>query len=368
MSRNLNRSGCGFFMGLMAGAFLMTSTLAAQETTAKHPAPAPAIPGVQALNDHPFSSLLDDVTIEPQPYANGYFSFVAQCQLNAPLDSAAVTNANSAQSETEATWAQLMTYTCNDKNCNNSNLTFTNSPSSNLSPNCNTHSCTDESAQSKSEDFCEQISQLLATTLDGTQASFEAKSEAIETAMQMVAEKTRANAELEFSEIKKAHQNQIDQLQEQLLELKNQGESLDLVLSWLRPIYANQNRNYQQLQQLAQSKTQPNPYHLSLVKPLGKKPTFNFDRSLIPSSAQMASKSLADKREAEIAKLKQELKKIDSRLSELVNQSENQRVQTATHLQPVYVPNEQLAPILNVPERHSAAQNLDSTQQLNRNR
>jgi len=137
MSRNLNRSGCGFFMGLMAGAFLMTSTLAAQETTAKHPAPAPAIPGVQALNDHPFSSLLDDVTIEPQPYANGYFSFVAQCQLNAPLDSAAVTNANSAQSETEATWAQLMTYTCNDKNCNNSNLTFTNSPSSNLSPNCN---------------------------------------------------------------------------------------------------------------------------------------------------------------------------------------------------------------------------------------
>jgi len=234
MSRNLKCSGCGFFLGLMAYALLMTNTLAAQKTTDKHPAPAPAIPGVQAINGHPFSSLLDDVTIKPQPYADGYFSFVAQCQLNAPLDSAAVTNANSAQSETEATWAELMTYTCNDKTCNASNLTFTNSPNSNLSPSCSVHSCTDESAQAKSEDFCEQISQLLATTLDGTQASFEAKSEAIETAMQMVAEKTRADAELELSEIKKAHQNQIDQLQGQLLETKHQGESIDLVLSWLR--------------------------------------------------------------------------------------------------------------------------------------
>jgi len=82
----------------------------------------------------------------------------------------------------------------------------------------------------------------------------------------------------------------------------------------------------------------------------------------------MASKSLADKREAEIAKLKQELKRIDSRISKLVNQSENQPIQTATHLQPVYVANEQLVPILNVPERHSAARSLDSTQRLNRNR
>ena len=123
MSRNLKFSSCGFFLGLMACASLITntlitSTLAAQEASDKHPAPAPAIPGVQALipgvqavGGHPFLALLDDVTIKTQPYADGYFSFTAQCQLNAPIDTAAVANAVSTQSETEADWAELLTYT-----------------------------------------------------------------------------------------------------------------------------------------------------------------------------------------------------------------------------------------------------------------
>ena len=283
-------------------------------------------------------------------------------------------NAVSTQSETEADWAELLTYTCNDKGCNGcSNLTFTNSPKSQ----CQIVPSENESAQEKSEDFCEQISQLLATTLDGSQASFEVKSEAIETAMQMVAEKTLADAELQINELKIAHQKQVDQLENQLLEAKDQRESIDQVLSWLRPIYFNQNRNYQHLQQLTAAKNQPIPYRLPQVENTeryGKdnRTAHKFDRSLVPSSAKMASKSLAENREAEIAKLKQELQRIDSRLSKLVNQSENQfedkAVQTVNHLQPVYVPNEKLVPIPNAPERHSALRRLAPTQRPNRNR
>ena len=382
MSRIFEFSGGGFFLGLLACAFLTTSALTAQETTVEHHAPAPPIPGFLAVSGQPFHSLLDDVTIKSEPYEDGYFSFVAQCQLNAPNDPAAANETDSDVSD-ETEWAALLTYGCDEKKCNGcSNLTFTNSPQSNQF-----RSCQSQPSEKDSEDYCEQVSQLLATILKGSPASFEAKSSAIETAMQMVAQKTLADNELRINELKMAHQKEIGQLQDQLLEAKGRKESLNQVMAWLRPIYDNQNRNYQQLQKLtAVKKNQLPPFRLPEIDNLerfvetsvpgswmcggeerGSSPR-KLDRSLIPSSARMASKTLAENREAEIAKLKQELQRIDARLSKLLNQSAKRSVQTATHLQPVFVPEEQLVPILQTPERHSALRRLEPTQRLNRTR
>jgi len=204
--------------------------------------------------------------------------------------------------------------------------------------------------------------QLLATTLKSSEASFEAKIAATKSAMEMVAEKTLDDAEIKIAELQAQHQNEIKLLQEQLVLAKDQSKSFDQVVSWLRPIYTNQNRNYRQLQELTAAQNKQAQKDLPETKTSALEKPNPIDRNILPSSVKMASKALADNRAGEISKLKQELEVIDARLSRLVVQP----TQRASHLEPVYVPKGQLVPILDVPKRHSLPKKLEPSQRFRR--
>ncbi len=362
MSRIFSFSSFGFFLGLLVWGTATANTSWAKQKSSEHWTPAPPVPSQMDSCGQPFLSLLDDVTIQ-NPRDENFFSIVARCELNAPNDSDPKTTstcsvhcaASKAKIDDELEWATLLTYSCDDKTCSDCPpLVFTNSPPSYGRLSClggvgsgtgssKTSACdTDNYPQSagdsildQSESYCGQVSKLLATTINSSQASFEAKSEAIELAMQMVADKTRADAELKINEIKAVHQKQIVQLQNQLLAAKDS-----------------------QMHQLITKDEEPQGQHLTnLGHPFCcgdatsiEKPTPVFDRSRIPSSSsRLASKMLADNRANEIVKLKQEIDLINARLNRLVNRP----VRPATHLEPVYVPQKELLPIRDTPERHS---------------
>lgn len=368
MSRTFLPTSCKFFLGLLASAIAIAGSLNAQEAHPQALASASATSVGVFSSGQPFLSLLDDVTIKNQPNSDDYYSQVAQCKLNAPvdLDSDVV---DEAPPKSEDNWATLLTYACNDKTCNNCpSFTFTNSSQSRSIKSCNRDDgpssdcpescfgCVAQTPNRKSEAYCDQMAQLLATTLYSSQASFEAKSSAIESAMSMVAEKSLADAELQIAELKAAHQKEINQLQGKLLSAQDQTESLAQIMSWLRPIYTNQNRNYRQLQRLSADQDGQPKNDLSKLET--SNPITN--RLSLPSSAQMANKLLADHREMEIARLKKELEIIDARLSRLVVKP----FKRASHLEPVYVPKQQLVPIHDLPQRHTLLEKLEPARRI----
>ena len=373
MSRTFIVTSCRFFLGLLASATVIAGGLDVQQTHAQALISAPVTSVEMDPEERLLLTLLDDVTINNHSDSDDYYSIAAKCQLNAPVDlDPEVVNEPPPSSEPEDDWLDLLTFTCDDEACSDcSSLTFANSP-----PCSSIKSCSWESestseypegysdfivqpAHTKSETYSDQVAELLATTLHSSQASFEAKSDAIKSAMNMVVEKTLADAEAEIAELKATHQKEIYQLQGKIVSAKDQTESYAQIMSWLRPIYTNQNRNYRQLQLLSANRDEKPESDLPKLETSNyKKANPINNRHLLPSNAQVASKLLADYREAEIAKLKKELEIIDARLSRLVVKP----LQRASHLEPVYVPKQQLVPIHDLPQRYSRLNGLEPIQ------
>lgn len=357
MSQTFILNSFRFFTGLLASATVLAFSLDAQETHAQALLSSPSASAGTLPKGQPFLSLLDDVTdvtVENQSSSIGYFSKVAQCQLNAPIPQEPELIEEAPPESFD--WANLLMYPCIDENCaGNSSLTFTNSPPSHSIKSCNS-SCIAQAEKENSEAFCDQIAKFLMTTLQSSQASVEAKSKAVKSAMDMVEEKTMADAALQISELKAAHQQEINQLQKQLLSAKNQNETIAQLMSWLRPIYSSQGRNYRQLQRPSTWQDELSEYDYSnQERPVLKDTNPITNRRLLPSSAQMASKLMENQRQAEIARLKRELEIIDAQLSRLVAKP----FQRAPHLEPVYVPSQQLVPIRDLPPRHTRLENQE---------
>ena len=357
MSRIYTLTSYKFLLGLLVSVIVMAGVFDAQETHAQTPVPAPSISGKIVPVFQSFPASLDDVAVDDLEGEDCYFSNEAQCHLNAPneFDSEVIEEAPP-ETDSEDDWATLLTFTCTDKTCEDCNrLTFTNSPRIGGFKSCSWES-------EEPEDYCDQVAELLITTLQTSQASEEAKSNAIKSAMSMVAAKNLADVELQISELKAAHQREINQLQTQLLSANHQAESIAQIKSWLRPIYTNQNRNYRQLQELAadlaEQTKQPVMEFSKLETPDLDRSNLIASRQQLPSSAKMASKLLAEQRDAEIARLKHELEVIDARLARMVVKP----LQRASHLEPVYVPKGQLVPLTDKPNRHS----LDKLQPVQR--
>lgn len=367
MSQTFILDSFRFFIGLLASTTILAVSLDVQETDAQVLISAPANSAGILPKGQPFLSLLDDVTVKNQPNSFGYFSKVAQCQLNAPV--VPETEVIDEAPPESLDWATLLMYSCTDKDCADcSSFTFTNSPlgdnyavcdwtcgsTTDLSQGC--PSCDSQTIQGASKAYCEQIAEFLMTTLQSSQASVEAKRKAVKSAMSMVQEKTLVDAELQISKLKAAHQKEINQLQEQLLSARDQSESIALLMSRLRPIYSNQIHSYRQLERPPVYQDGLPEYDFSKLERSGFEDTNPItNRRLLPSSAQMASKLMEEQRQAEIARLKRELEIIDARLSRLVVKP----LQRAAQLEPVYVPNQQLVPIRDLPPRHTRLENLD---------
>lgn len=375
MSRIFAPNRFRFLLGLLSWAMLIAVGLDVQESRAQELIPTSTAPTGFLPKGQPFLSLLDDVTVEDR---TGYFSNEAQCQLNAPLTPQAEV-IDQAPPEASYDWAALLTYSCGNMACddmacgNCSTYIFTNDddPASYGNKSCNWESdlssgyperfslfYNDQTPKRKTEDYCDQIAKLLATTLHNSQASPDAKNCAIRSAMGMVEEKMSADAALKISELKAAHQLEINQLQRQLLSASDNTESIAQIMSWLRPVYSNQNRTDRQLRR---------PFNVSAMRPendLSKLESTGMDdtnpitnRRLLPSSAQMANKLMAEQRQSEIARLRKELAIIDARLSRLVKKPS----QRDSQLEPVYVPNQQLVPLHDLPQRRARFEDPESS-------
>ena len=154
-------------------------------------------------------------------------------------------------------------------------------------------------------------------------------------------------------------------MQTRMHQLSVESTSLSQLREWLGPIYANQNRNYQQMQLVSANnatmnrtlallekqidRTKPDATSQTILNHTMAKADFATSQpvgSISQNNFSEAKKLNPAKKHAsldEIHLLRTQLTQLQSRLDEL----QKSNVQAAGHLEPLYTPDQPLKPIYN---------------------
>lgn len=106
------------------------------------------------------------------------------------------------------------------------------------------------------EDYCDQMSKLLSDTLSSESVSSHEKTAAIKSAMKLAVVNAQIAAEAKIVQIKAAHESELAVMRGRLLQYSYIESNQRKLFQWLNPIYSNVNRNFQQIEKMAESSTQ----------------------------------------------------------------------------------------------------------------
>ncbi len=357
--------------GIIAGSIVLSFGFAASaiaQTTPPLPMiPAPPMPLSTTNSDQEaplFLSLLDDVILKKQikidlRQIGQVNDFIVPCDGTCDAKCCCSLKMTASESELEKAcedadeWAALMTCPCDLKNCGGGcDITIVERESKLLSeslPCMECVGCVDCSppatdmnpAQNDADVYCQQIAQLLAASLENSNSSVEDKQKAIESAMKLVAQKALESADAKILDLKLQHAKSVQELELKLVRANTYTETLDRLETWMRPIYHNQNRNFQQLKLIAASS---NSLHRAVS---------TWERNMVAAMARVPDpiKTRAwyglpaepiEPVDNEVTRLKRELAEMANRIDRIQSSS----VKSAGHLEPIYVPDAELQPLM----------------------
>ena len=193
------------------------------------------------------------------------------------------------------------------------------------------------------DEYCQQLSAMLITTLNGSKDNPQAQQRAIEAALTMVAEKS---CQMAHAETDKLQESQHQLIKNILMEHASQGQAAQVAenKSVLEPIYATQYRNSQQLKKLQDTNRSIRQSLFALEQRFA---SFTMIQRAKLSGAEvkrmMDSLEEEKVREQELEKLQAELQVLDQRILQL----QSNPVRRASHLEPIYSPARTLQPMIN---------------------
>ena len=224
--------------------------------------------------------------------------------------------------------------------------------------------------ESATDEYCRQMAGLLVVTLNGSKADADAQRRAIETALKMVSENAQVQSEARFAKLESKYEKSMAKMQEQIGRLALEHNSVDQFKDWLRPIYASQNRNAEQIQSLVASNASLNnsiglmgqrianlapapranePLDMRFAQPHQQKSENRYLDVAISQFQKAAYEKAAYEKAAyekaetiEIENLRQQIANLDRQLELLMKP--NRR---ADHLEPIFTPDQPLAPLKN---------------------
>ena len=106
------------------------------------------------------------------------------------------------------------------------------------------------------EDYCDQMAKLLSDTLSADSLSDQEKTAAIKSAMKLAVVNAQIAAEAKIVQIKASHESELAVMRGRLLQYSYIESNQRKLFQWLSPIYSNVNRNFQQIERMAESSTQ----------------------------------------------------------------------------------------------------------------
>lgn len=106
--------------------------------------------------------------------------------------------------------------------------------------------------------YCGQMAKLLSDTLQSPSLNSDQKTAAIESAMQLAVVNAQIAAEAKIAQMKAAHESELAVMRGRLLQYSYIESNQHKLYQWLSPIYSNVNRNFQQIQKMAENSAQLN--------------------------------------------------------------------------------------------------------------
>jgi len=106
------------------------------------------------------------------------------------------------------------------------------------------------------EDYCDQMAELLSDTLSSENLPGPQKTAAIKSAMKLAVVNAQIAAEAKIVQIKAAHESELAVLRGRLLQYSYIESNQQKLYQWLSPIYSNVNRNFQQVEKMADNSAQ----------------------------------------------------------------------------------------------------------------
>ena len=105
-------------------------------------------------------------------------------------------------------------------------------------------------------DYCDQMSKLLSDTLSANNLNGPEKTAAINSAMKLAVMNAQIAAEAKIAQIKASHESELAIMRGRLLQYSYIESNQRKLFQWLSPIYSNVNRNFQQIEKMADSSNQ----------------------------------------------------------------------------------------------------------------
>jgi len=106
------------------------------------------------------------------------------------------------------------------------------------------------------EDYCNQMAVLLSDTLSSESLRELQKTAAIKSAMKLAVVNAQIAAEAKIVQIKAAHESELAVLRGRLMQYSYIESNQQKLYQWLSPIYSNVNRNFQQVEKMADNSAQ----------------------------------------------------------------------------------------------------------------
>jgi len=106
------------------------------------------------------------------------------------------------------------------------------------------------------EDYCDQMAKLLSDTLSSDSLKGSQKTAAIKSAMKLAVVNAQIAAEAKIAQIKAGHESELAIMRGRLMQYSYIESNQQKLFQWLSPIYSNVNRNFQQIDKMAESSTQ----------------------------------------------------------------------------------------------------------------
>ena len=204
---------------------------------------------------------------------------------------------------------------------------------------------------SMTKKYCIQMTDLLLITLKGSENNPQAQRRAIETALRMVSENAIAVSEARIDELEVEQERLIVQMSRYINRASDQSQLFEQYKTWLQPIYYSQNRTHEQLIAISTS-------HESLKKTIDRleqQITHSVKKAEVsdpvvltePTSLRNQPKTHEKAQSLDAEELQKQLEVLRERIKKL----HKSPIRPASHLEPIYSPQQQLEPLLNMFKR-----------------
>jgi hypothetical protein len=221
--------------------------------------------------------------------------------------------------------------------------------------------CTSKTAESPAQNipdsstakYCQRMAKMLAITMESPDASNKDRQQAIESALMMIAESVQAQASAQIRENETFYHRELAILRAEFARLAAVNEANDQIRQWMTPIYANQNRNFRQLQVLDAKQVSFNQTLKMMEHRLAQKLSKKSDPPTRPTAVSVNLKDetpqfqsvpprLSEKLEKAI-EIQQQIDQLQEQLRQIRQSSSS--VRPVGHLEPLFTPDQPLRPI-----------------------